>query len=204
VSVFRADGESAAILSCGRPIAGVQVRILGADGQDAPDGHPGEIALSGACLFDGYYGNPEETRARLADGWYRTRDLGFLRDGELCVSGRMDDLLIVHGGNYFAHDIEYAVNRVPGVVPGRSVAVAEYWPNAGTAEIVVLAEADHHEPNGAHELARAIKRKVFSEMGLLVQEVQIVPRGRLIKTTSGKISRVENLKRFREHREWKT
>ena len=52
------------------------------------------------------------------------------------------------------------------------------------------------------KLARAIKRRVFSEMGLLVQEVGIVPRGRLIKTTSGKISRGENLRRYRKHREW--
>ena len=202
VNVFHAEGESASILSCGRPIAGVQVRILDADGRDAPDGHAGEIALSGACLFDGYHGHPEETRSRLADGWYRTRDLGFLRHGELCVTGRVDDLLIVHGGNYFAHDVEYAVNRVPGVVPGRSVAIAEYRAEGGTAEVVVLAETDGGSPNGAHELARAIKRRVFSEMGLLVQEVGIVPRGRLIKTTSGKISRVENLRRYRKHREW--
>ena len=68
--------------------------------------------------------------------------------------------------------------------------------------MVVLAETDGGSPNGAHELARAIKRRVFSEMGLLVQEVGIVPRGRLIKTTSGKISRVENLRRYRKHREW--
>jgi acyl-CoA synthetase (AMP-forming)/AMP-acid ligase II len=198
VGVFHADGATPELLSCGRPIAGVQVRILDADGKDAPEGHCGEIALSGPCLFDGYHNNPEETRARLCDGWYRTRDLGFQRHGELWVTGRMDDLLIVHGCNYFAHDIEFAVNGVPGVVPGRSVALAEYCPDAGTAEAVVLVEADVRESGGGRELRRAIKRQVFSEMGLLVQEVGILPRGRLVKTTSGKISRVENLRLFRE------
>jgi hypothetical protein len=90
------------------------------------------------------------------------------------------------------------VNRVPGVVPGRSVALAEYCPEAGTAEAVVLVEADVRESGGVRELTRAIKRQVFSEMGLLVQEVGILPKGRLVKTTSGKISRVENLRLFRE------
>lgn len=180
-------------LSCGAPIAGVQIRILDADGRDLPDGHIGEIALSGACLFDGYYGQPKP------GAWHRTRDLGFLHEGALFVSGRIDDLLIVHGVNYYAHDIEASVNQVPGVVPGRALAAGEQRPDLGTTEVIVLVEAAAQNGNlDAAGLKRAIKRRILSETGLLVQQVGIVPQGWLVKTTSGKISRVENLRRFRE------
>ena len=191
------EPDSLDFLECGHPIAGVNVRVLDAEGRGVPDGHVGEIALSGVCLFGGYQGNSCEPRERLSGGWYRTRDLGFLFDGALYVTGRQDDLLVVHGSNYYAHDIEYAVNQVPGVMPGRCVAVGEYRPEAGTSEVIVLAEVDDRTRPRISELKREIRNKIFSEMALQVREVDIVPARWLIKTTSGKISRVENLKRFR-------
>jgi acyl-CoA synthetase (AMP-forming)/AMP-acid ligase II len=198
VEVAAAGRDSISFLGCGSPVAGVQVRIVDPDGHAAPEGHLGEVALSGASLFDGYYLNPAATRASRSGEWYRTRDLGFWRDGTLFLAGRMDDLLIVHGVNYYAHDIEFAVNRVPGLIPGRCVAVGEYQPGAGTTEVTVLAEAGECSSDGVPHLRRAIKRKVLAETGLLVQEVGIVPKGWLIKTTSGKVSRVENIRQYRQ------
>jgi fatty-acyl-CoA synthase len=193
-----AGNDSIPFLSCGSPITGVRVRIVGRDGRVVPEGHVGEISLSGASLFGGYYRNPEATCASLSAGWYGTRDLGFLRDGTLYFAGRVDDLLIVHGVNYYAHDIEFAVNQVPGVVPGRCVAIGEYRPAAGTTEVIVLAETGERLSDGLTNLKRAIKRKVVAETGLLVWQVGMVPAGWLIKTTSGKISRVENIRRYRQ------
>jgi acyl-CoA synthetase (AMP-forming)/AMP-acid ligase II len=134
----------------------------------------------------------------LSEGWYSTRDLGFLHQGALYVTGRLDDLLIVHGVNYYAHDIEFAINQVPGVIAGRCVAIGEYMPEAGTIEVVTLAELSAGEDHDQAEIRRAVKLKVLSDTGLLVRQVGIVPEGWLIKTTSGKISRSENLKRFRK------
>jgi len=199
VRVLRAD--RAEFLSCGEPIEGVQARIIDSDGRVLPDRTVGEVALSGGSLFDGYYLNPEETSARLRDGWYWTGDLGFMHDNELFVTGRKDDLLIVHGINYYAHDVEYAASQVAGVAPGRCVAIGDSHPESGSTEVILLAEALEPDCFNAPELKRAIKERILSETGLLVQQVGIVPRGWLIKTTSGKISRIENLRRFRQSKQ---
>jgi fatty-acyl-CoA synthase len=191
-------GDAIEFLSCGYAIDGVEIRIRNAEGNVMGDRQVGEITLSGTSLFGGYLRNPEETSARLAEGWYRTRDLGFLEQGALYVTGRMDDLLIVHGINYYAHDIEFAVNQVPGVIAGRCVAVGEFRPDAGSVEVVVLAEVAAGESQSHPAIRRATKIKVLSATGLLVQQVGIVPPGWLAKTTSGKISRADNLQRFRE------
>jgi fatty-acyl-CoA synthase len=187
-------------VSCGRAIEGVQVRIRDETDGNLPDGQVGEIVLGGACVFDGYYRNSAETEARLADGWYRTRDLGFLLDGELYVTGRLDDLLIVHGVNYYAHDVEFAANRVPGVIGGRCVAIGDYQPGTGTSEVVLLAEVQAGTEERHAEIRRAIKIGILAETGLLVQQAGLVPAGWLVKTSSGKISRSENLKRFRQQK----
>jgi len=191
-------GDQIEFLSCGRPIDGVEITIRDAAGGLLGDRQVGEITLSGASLFGGYFRNPEETGARLVDGWYRTRDLGFLDQGALFVTGRMDDLLIVHGINYYAHDIEYAANQVPGVIAGRCVAVGEFRPAAGSVEVVVLAEVGASDSHAQAAIKRAAKIKILSDTGLLVHQVGIVPPGWLVKTTSGKISRSENLQRFRK------
>ncbi len=186
------------LASCGYPLNGVQLKIRNTEGIDLAEDMIGEITLAGDSLFNGYHCNPEETAARLADGWYSTRDLGFLHGGALYVTGRVDDLLIVHGVNYYAHDIEHAVNRVQGVIPGRCVAIAEFRPDIGTSEVIVLAEHDASTDREELEVMRAIKRGILAETGLLVQQVGMVAAGWLIKTTSGKISRAENLARFRD------
>ena len=157
----------------------------------------GEIALRGEVVFDGYRGAPDLTRAALIDGWYRTGDLGFLRAGELYVCGRLKELVIVHGRNYYCHDIEAVVSDVPGIVPGRVVAIGMDEGDATGEELLLIAEpvdegADHAP------LRRAVKSTVFHHLELTPRRVAFVPRGWLVKTTSGKLSRVENLRRLRE------
>ena len=172
--------------------------MLDTEGRGVPDSHVGEIALSGVCVFGGYQRCTPQRPTSVSQRAGIERGIWvFWIKGTLYVTGRADDLLVVHGCNYYAHDIEYAINQVPGVMPGRCVAVGEYRPEVGTSEVIVLAEVDDRTRPRISELKREIKNKIFSEMALQVREVDIVPARWLIKTTSGKISRVENLKRFR-------
>jgi len=125
-------------------------------------------------------------------GVYHSRDLGFLCEGELYVLGRTDDLIIVHGKNIYAHDVEFAVNQVPGVKPGRVVAIGTFVPDVGTHELLLIVEST--EPADRHAaLSRAIKSAVVQLTALAPRAVRIVEPGWLVKTTSGKISRTENL-----------
>lgn len=180
-------------LSCGRPIDGVGIRIVDGDGQTVPDGRIGQIHVTGTSLFSGYY--LVEKTTSLRDGWYSTGDLGFVLDGELYVTGRLDDLLIVHGKNIYAHDIEHAI-RDQGFKAGRAVALGIYNQEAGSQDLVVVAEREPGAASNDVDIVRSVKAAIFACTGATASDVRLVDAGWLIKTTSGKISREANAKKY--------
>jgi acyl-CoA synthetase (AMP-forming)/AMP-acid ligase II len=195
----RDAGSALELLSAGATIAGMNVTIVDADGQPLPPGHVGEIELSSEFLFDGYLNRPEITAQKLRAGRYRTNDMGFVHEGQVFVLGRADDLLIVHGRNYFAHEVEAVVNDVAGLKAGRNVAVAVFNEMLGSQDVVVIAElapgAAAPDDKGL-ALKRAVKHAVAESMGLELRDVRIVEAGWLAKTTSGKISRSLNRDKY--------
>jgi fatty-acyl-CoA synthase len=201
-AVRRRDGDAGArrYVSNGHPIDEIEVRIL--PHPSVPPGDPaqgvrvGEIAVRGPFVFRDYFANPQATAAAFEGDWYKTGDIGFIDDGEIFISGRRKDLLIVHGRNYHAHDIEAAASSVEGIVPGRVVAIGVMNEAVGSEEAIILAETD--APAETHQaLRREIKRRIHGALELTPHKVLLVPRGSLVKTTSGKLSRSENLARFR-------
>jgi acyl-CoA synthetase (AMP-forming)/AMP-acid ligase II len=178
------------IVSCGPPLEGVRIEVR--DDRDAPlaDATIGEICVSSPFLFGGYYNLPETTAARLRDGWYHTGDMGFLQAGELYVTGRSDDMLIVNGRNYYAHEIESIVNAVPGAIPGRNVAIGADDRLTDATVVVVLTECAPEFDVVA--VGHDIRARVLETLGLAIHSVVPLNRGQMIKTTSGKISRVQN------------
>lgn len=191
------EGEAAIrLLSNGMPVDGVDVRITGPDGRLCVEGEVGQIVVAGACLFDGYYKLPDVTAERLVNGWYHTRDIGFFEQGELFILGRSDDLIIVHGRNIYAHEVEDAAYAVEGVKAGRVVAFGIPNKVLNSEDIVLLAEAENIDVN----LSRKIKEGIFETTGFVIREARLVPIGSLIKTTSGKMSRDLNRKNYLEVR----
>lgn len=182
------------LLSNGKPIAGMSVHAVTPEGTACAEGEVGELLVSGTSLFDGYFRLPAQTTERLGTAGLRTRDMGFVLDGEVYVLGRMDDLIIVHGRNFYAGEVEAAVSRISGVKPGRAVAFGIDNPVVGSQDIVVVAESDGVAT--AAELSRRIKRTIVQEIGLALHEARIVQPGWLSKTTSGKISRERNRTRY--------
>lgn len=177
-------------VSCGTPVDGVEIEIRSPGGMAVAEGDVGEICLRSPFMFDGYYKLPETTRERVRDGWYYTRDMGFLHAGELYVTGRIDDMLIVNGRNYYAHEIEAIVNSVGGAIPGRNVAIGVNDERTDATVVVVLAECRAGLDDSA--LAVEIKRRVLESLGLAIHSVVILSSGEMVKTTSGKISRSKN------------
>ena len=192
--------SSTVLLSTGSPISGLSVQIRDDQGQPVTEGLIGEICIAGDCLFDGYFLLPEETHRKLREGWYHSGDLGFLREGSLYVTGRKNDLIIVHGRNYYAHELEFLVNQVPGVQPGRTVAAGYFRSEVGSEEVVIIAEAPTITEAARGDLSQQIKQALLDQAGLLVFDVHLVEAGWLIKTTSGKVSRVENLAKYQAER----
>ena len=194
------DATGVRLLSCGTCIEGAEVSIRDAAGGDVPDRTVGRIFVRGPFVFQGYFRNPELTAERLNDSWYDTRDIGFRDRGELFVLGRSDDVIICNGKNIFAHDVEEAIEGVVGLKAGRCIALALDDPRSGTQQLAVLAERDDGDPVSLKDATRAIMSRVFTAVAVSPRVVELLPPGWLVKTTSGKLGRAENLKKYLEWR----
>ena len=191
------NGNSATqnFVSTGITIDGTTVEIVGDDSQVLKEGRIGEVRVRGNTLFDGYHQPQDETNDVLSSRGFLTGDLGFLFDGELYITGRTKDVIIVHGRNYYTHDIEMLVNQCPGVIPGRCVALGVYDSISASESVVVIAES-MCSPEEQGELSRLVKDQVLNGLDLTIQRAKIVPPKWLVKTTSGKISRKENARKL--------
>lgn len=182
------------LVSSGRPLSGTSLRIVDEGGIALADRVVGNIRVASPTLASGYIGNPDATLAAMGDGELRTGDLGFIVDGELFVLGRADDVIVVGGRNIFPEDIEAIIDRLPGAVPGRSVAFGVYDEIEGTSHVVVVAEREAEEAGDG--LQRRISAELVSRMDLSPRAVRTVARGWLVKSTSGKISRRGNREKY--------
>lgn len=179
-----------AIVSCGVPVEGVEIRIHCGEDEAKADGGIGEVCIRSPFMFEGYYRLPDKTDERLRDGWYHSGDMGFMHRGELFLTGRMDDMLIVNGRNYYAHEIEAIVNSAAVAIPGRNVAVGIHDQRTDATVVVVLAECRDDADDTA--AVTEIKRLILESLGLAVHSVVVLQKGEMVKTTSGKISRSKN------------
>ena len=193
-------GEGVELVECGSVVDGLSVSIHDADGEPIAENLVGEIGIRGRFLFSGYNRDPGRAAERLRGDIFLTRDLGFMDHGRLYVLGRVDDLLIINGRNLYAHEIEAVVTNLPGLKRGRTVALAWFDPRIGSESLVLMAERDRRTPRPDADLRREISMVVHSVFNVTPRAIRLLDEGRLIKTTSGKISRKENLARFLEAR----
>ena len=172
------------MVSCGRALPRHRVSILDANGEPVPEGQVGELFVEGPSVTDGYWDDEEATNRIFVDGGVKTGDLGYVSDGELYVTGRLKDTIIVRGRNYDPTPIEVAAGRVDGIRMGN---VAAFSVSDETTERLILAAEYRQGDPGAieSEIVRAVQR----EVGLTVSEVVLIEPGSLPKTTSGKLQR---------------
>ena len=187
-------------LSVGQPISITKVRILDVlqkpRRRELPERHIGEIAIQGACMLSGYYNRDDLTTQAFHEGWYLTGDLGYLANGELFVTGRLKDLIIVGGKNIFPLDLEELAGEVSGVHPGRVVAFGVFNETLGTEEIAIVAEVDTNDPQERRRIAEEIRQEIARGSDVTLRYSWIVDRKWLIKTSSGKLSRRANRDKF--------
>ncbi len=191
------------MLSCGRAIPGSEVRALAGDGNPLPERCVGELAVRSNCMLQGYYNRPEETAKAFMDGWYLTGDFGYLADGEVYVTGRKKDLIIVGGRNIFPQDIEAAAGEVAGIHPGRVVAFGVYNEELGTEEVALVAEVDLAEEKigeseDCYAIEDVVRLAVNQNTAVSLKYVKLVGPHWLVKTSSGKVARSANREKFLE------
>ncbi len=191
-----ANGERFKMLSAGPPLPNVQVRILDEQRADLPERHIGEIALRSDCMLTGYFHRPDLTERAFHDGWYLTGDLGYLADGEVYITGRMKDLIIVGGKNVHPQDLESLAGEVPGVHPGRVVAFGVFNEAQGTEEVAVVAEVDTEDEDERAQLSNDVRQAINKGSDVAVRYVHLVGPRWVLKTSSGKLARAANREKY--------
>ncbi|MCB1058110.1 MAG: fatty acyl-AMP ligase [Acidobacteria bacterium] len=194
----RLDDAGVEIVSVGRPLAGFEVEIRSEDGRSLGAARVGHVWVRGPSLMDGYLDLPEATTKALRDGWLDTGDLGFLDEGELFLTGRAKDMVLLRGRNFAPAEIEQAVDPLPGVRTGCSVAASWLPEGADGERLVLLVETRKGiSPQDAEALPERCKKEVLAAVGVAPDEVVVLEPGTLPRTSSGKLRRQESLRRWR-------
>lgn len=197
------DSSARHFVSCGGPPQGQTVLIVDAEtGKSVPEGRTGEIWVKGPNVASGYWDKAGATadtfEARLETGeggFLRTGDLGFIDQGELFVTGRLKDLIIIRGRNLHPQDVESTVEHAhPSVRPGRSAAFSAEI--LGEERLVIVCEVARRVLLDPAPVQDAVRREVASAHGIAVHEVVLLEPSRLPRTSSGKPRRALSRERF--------
>ena len=176
-----------AVAGVGRPVAGLRLRLVDPEsGVAIPDGEVGEILVRGDSVTEGYLtADPARTAELFTDGWLHTGDLGYLRDGELFVTGRSKDMITVRGVNYYAQDVEAAVGDLDGIHRGRCTATTD----PADADIIALIVETNHTDTAADDLVTAVQGRIAARLGLTAVRVYLTAPRSIPRTSSGKLQR---------------
>ena len=194
----RAAGSSGAVpfVSCGAPIAGTEIKVVTENGQAAAEREVGEILIRSNCMLTEYYHRPQLTLDAFDQGWYRSGDLGYLAGGQLYVTGRKKELIIVGGKNIYPQDVEAVAATVPGVYPGRAVAFGLPNERLGTEGVVLVCEMNGVEPSQHKQVENELRQRVLHHVGIALSDVRLVEQRWLLKTSSGKLPRSLNREKY--------
>lgn len=190
------DTPALAMLSSGAPIPGTELRVLDPQRRALPERRVGEFVLRSQCMLTEYFRRPDLTAQVFHDGWYLTGDYGYVAGGQVYVTGRKKDLIIVAGNNIYPQDLEFVADHVPGVHPGRTVAFGVENEASGTEDVVVIVEAEPGRDVG--QIQEDVRGAIAHESDCTARTVYVVPPMWLIKTSSGKISRTRCKAKFLE------
>jgi fatty-acyl-CoA synthase len=192
----RTDVPSVKMVSAGRPIRSVKVKVVDEHGHDLPDRHIGEVVLQSDSMLTEYYHRLDATEKALKNGWYFTGDYGYKVGEEVFVAGRKKEMIIVAGKNVYPMDLEELAMEVPGVHAGRVVAFGVFNDTAGTEEVILVAEVDTEDQEERDAIGDAIRQTVTRGSAVALRHVYLVGAKWLIKTSSGKNARTANKEKY--------
>ena len=191
--------ENRTLTACGYPWIGMSVAIVNPETRiPVSQAEIGEVWVNGPSVARGYWNESENTeftfRARIEgckdDTWLRTGDLGFIHEGQLYISGRLKDLIIIRGTNFFPNDIEFvAENSHPALRQNASAAFSSDIRGEERLVLVMEVERTHMNNLDENEVFEAIRSSVFAEFGVQPHVICLIRMSNLPKTSSGKIQR---------------
>ena len=183
------DARSREFALCGEPLAGHRIEVRDDTGASLDERQVGRVFASGPSLMKAYFGEPAESAKVLSDdGWLDTGDLGYLLGGQIVITGRAKDLIIVNGRNIWPQDLEWTAEKETVGLRGGDVAVFSVFDDDGE-RVVALVQCRVGDEAARTELRGQIGQPVLRVRHGLDVQVVLAPPHSLPQTSSGKLSR---------------
>jgi acyl-CoA synthetase (AMP-forming)/AMP-acid ligase II len=179
------------MVSVGPPVQSMEIRVVGENGRAARPRSVGEIQIRGDSVCKGYLNPRGMKRATDANGWLATGDLGFFDGGELYVTGRLKDLIIIGGRNVYPQEVEEVAGKIPGFRPGRVAAFGIVEPERGTEVLVIVAETAEMPATEATVAVAQLRQQLLNRFAVVPYDTVLVRNGAIPRTTSGKLRRLQ-------------
>ena len=182
--------DTQTFVEVGAPIPGMSIRITNRQQQIVTEGEIGAIQIKGPSVTLGYYQSPEATQSAFTDdGWFSTGDLGFLRAGQLTITGRQKDVIIINGLNYYSHEIEAVVDELVGISASFTAACAIRRPNSSTDQLALFFHTPYTEESERLGILTSIRDQVVQRIGINPSYLVPLEQAAIPKTAIGKIQR---------------
>ncbi|WP_198361829.1 SDR family NAD(P)-dependent oxidoreductase [Herbaspirillum sp. meg3] len=190
------------VVSLGLPICGAAHRIVDQHGEVVPEGVIGAVELSGDSLFMGYFGRDDLTAEAMHGNWFRSGDMGIIRNDELFVVGRIKEMIIVNGANFYSSEIEEVVAQTEGVERISIAAVGVRAPAARTDQLALffhvsgVSDIAAVRDDALRRVMQDMRMRLGKQLSLMPAYFIHVPADRLPRTNSGKVQRIELKRRL--------
>jgi len=172
--------DGAKVTSLGTALAGQELAVVDEQGQVVDERVEGEVVVRGACVMQGYYGEPELSRRTIdPQGWLHTGDLGFIADGHLCLTGRKKDMVIKMGRNYYPSDLEGLLAGFGKLAGSPTVAFAVPNLTEGTEDLVLLVESEPLDAGAQKQLGIEINAELLARLGIRADKIVYLAKGAL-------------------------
>jgi 1-acyl-sn-glycerol-3-phosphate acyltransferase len=183
------DPKPLEIVACGQPLPGHEIRIVDESGFELGDRREGRLEFRGPSTTRGYFNNETKTRELFHDGWLDSGDRAYLAGGDVCITGRIKDIIIRAGRHLYPQEIEEAVAGIAGIRKGGVAVFSVGDERSGTERVIVLAETRESDPAARARLQARAHEVVTDIAGTPPDEVVLAPPRTVPKTSSGKIRR---------------
>lgn len=194
---LESSSDETSFVELGLPIAGAALRIVDDNEQIVTENTIGRLQVKGASVTAGYYQNPQANEEVFTDdGWFNTGDLGFLDQGRLTITGRIKDVIIINGLNYYCHEIEAAVEEITGVEVSYTAACAVRQPGSNTDKLAIFFHTSFNDDKNLLTLLKEIRACVVNKVRINPDYLIPVNKEIIPKTAIGKIQRSQLSQRF--------
>ncbi|MCW1959133.1 MAG: AMP-binding protein [Mycobacterium sp.] len=195
VRTMQADGMNTPLVSCGPPIDGMCVRLVDPDGAQLGEGVVGDIQISGPSVMAGYLASDGSVLGP-PGGWHDTGDRGLICSGELFVVGRSKEMLIVRGRNMPPYDVERSIGELAQVGPGQAVVFSTPDDGRGRESLVAVVATGSTAADQRGQIRAQVAARVRETFGFSLDDIVLVPKTSIPRTTSGKIQRLKARDRY--------